>query len=84
MPGKSISLTLMLDNTRKRTTTPDSSTDGSSVSRKKLTHEDYTFGWVCSLKVKIPAALEMLDEEHEALPQQRADKKWVPPRQHCR
>jgi nucleoside phosphorylase len=36
-------------------------------------HEDYTVGWICPLEVEQIAALEMLDEEHERLPQQPAD-----------
>ncbi|KAJ0415891.1 purine and uridine phosphorylase [Aspergillus carlsbadensis] len=38
-----------------------------------FTHGDYTVGWVCPLEVELIAALEMLDEEHERLPQQPAD-----------
>jgi len=30
---------------------------------KKLSHEDYTVGWICPLEVEQIAALEMLDEE---------------------
>jgi nucleoside phosphorylase len=41
--------------------------------RKKLSHEDYTVGWICPLEVEQVAALEMLDKEHECLPQQFAD-----------
>jgi nucleoside phosphorylase len=41
--------------------------------RKKLSREDYTVGWICPLEVEQVAALEMLDEEHERLPQQLAD-----------
>jgi nucleoside phosphorylase len=40
---------------------------------KKLSHEDYTVGWICPLEVEQIAAMEMLDEEHERLPQQTAD-----------
>ena len=36
---------------------------------KKLAHDDYTVGWICPLEVEQIAALEMLDEEHERLPQ---------------
>ena len=43
------------------------------MSRKRLSHEDYTVGWICPLEVEQVAALEMLDEEHERLPQPRAD-----------
>jgi nucleoside phosphorylase len=45
----------------------------SSVSKRKLRHEDYTVGWICPLEVEQAAALEMLDEEHEPLPQPLAD-----------
>jgi hypothetical protein len=34
---------------------------------KKLSHEDYTVGWICPLEVEQIAAMEMLDEEHERL-----------------
>jgi nucleoside phosphorylase len=40
---------------------------------KKLTHGDYTVGWICPLEVEQIAALEMLDEGHERLPQASAD-----------
>ncbi|KAH6714520.1 hypothetical protein BKA61DRAFT_550129, partial [Leptodontidium sp. MPI-SDFR-AT-0119] len=40
---------------------------------KKLSHEDYTVGWICPLEVEQIAALEMLDEEHERLPQPAMD-----------
>jgi hypothetical protein len=40
---------------------------------KELSHEDYTVGWICPLEVEQIAAMEMLDEEHERLPQQTAD-----------
>jgi nucleoside phosphorylase len=40
---------------------------------KKLSHEDYTVGWICPLEVEQIAALEMLDEEHERLPQSQTD-----------
>lgn len=41
--------------------------------KKTLSYEDYTVGWICPLEVEQIAALEMLDEEHERLPQQPAD-----------
>jgi nucleoside phosphorylase len=41
--------------------------------KKKLSHEDYTIGWICPLAIEQIAALAMLDEEHEPLPQPRAD-----------
>jgi len=40
---------------------------------KKLTHDNYTVGWICLLEVEQIAALEMLDEEHERLPQALSD-----------
>ena len=43
------------------------------MSRKRLSHEEYTVGWICPLKVEKVAALEMLDEEHERLEQLPAD-----------
>lgn len=39
----------------------------------KLSHEDYVVGWICPLEVEQIAALEMLDEEHERLPQPATD-----------
>ncbi len=44
-----------------------------SLTRKSLSHDEYTVAWVCPLEVELIAALEMLDEEHERLPQQPAD-----------
>jgi len=41
--------------------------------RKKLSHGDYTVGWICPLEVEQVAALEMLDEEHERLPERSFD-----------
>ncbi|KAH3007717.1 hypothetical protein KXV73_008354, partial [Aspergillus fumigatus] len=43
------------------------------IQKKRFTHEDYTVGWVCPLEVELIAALEMLDEEHEPLPQPPTD-----------
>jgi nucleoside phosphorylase len=43
------------------------------MSRKRLSHEDYTVGWICPLEVEQVAALEMLDEDHERLPQSPVD-----------
>lgn len=40
---------------------------------KKLSHDDYTVGWICPLEVEQIAALEMLDDEHQSLPQLRSD-----------
>ncbi|KAH7142703.1 ankyrin repeat protein [Dactylonectria estremocensis] len=41
---------------------------------KKLSHDDYTVGWICPLEVEQIAALEMLDEEHVRLPQPPTDR----------
>src|SRR5271154_4952034 len=43
------------------------------MTTKKLSHEDYTVGWICPLEVEQVAALEMLDEKHERLPQPPTD-----------
>lgn len=40
---------------------------------KRLDHEDYTVGWICPLEVEQIAAMEMLDEEHDKLPQPLSD-----------
>jgi nucleoside phosphorylase len=45
----------------------------SVLAKRKLRHEDYTVAWICPLEVEQTAALEMLDEKHERLPQQPAD-----------
>lgn len=34
---------------------------------------DYTVGWVCALPIELTAAQEMLDEEHQDLPQNGED-----------
>lgn len=39
----------------------------------RLGPEEYTVGWVCPLEVEQVAALEMLDEEHDRLPQHLTD-----------
>lgn len=41
--------------------------------RTRLSHDDYKVGWICPLEVEQIAAMEMLDEEHESLPQSRRD-----------
>ena len=41
--------------------------------RRRLRHEEYTIGWVCALPVELAAAQEMLDEEHQDLPQNDND-----------
>jgi nucleoside phosphorylase len=35
--------------------------------------KDYTVGWVCALPIELAAVVEMLDEEHHGLPQDRND-----------
>ncbi|KAK2026468.1 kinesin light chain [Colletotrichum zoysiae] len=44
-----------------------------STARKKLTHDAYRIGRICPLQVELQAALAMLDEVHETLPQPRTD-----------
>ena len=41
--------------------------------KRNLRPEDYTVGWICPLEVEQIAAMEMLDDEHERLPQSSAD-----------
>lgn len=43
------------------------------MSRRLLDHDAYRVGWICPLEVEQIAAMEMLDEEHEPLPQKAAD-----------
>lgn len=38
-----------------------------------LTHDDYVVGWICPLEIEQIAALLMLDEHHERLPQNPID-----------
>ncbi|KAF5026384.1 hypothetical protein F66182_1512 [Fusarium sp. NRRL 66182] len=40
---------------------------------KRLNHRDYRVAWICPLEVEQVAAMEMLDEEHQSLPQPRMD-----------
>ncbi|KGQ07153.1 Nephrocystin-3 [Beauveria bassiana D1-5] len=40
---------------------------------KRLNRDDYEVAWICPLEVEQIAAMEMLDEEHETLPQPRGD-----------
>ncbi|KAF4543371.1 putative multiple ankyrin repeats single kh domain protein [Lasiodiplodia theobromae] len=47
--------------------------DDPEKAAKRLSHEDYTVGWICPLEVEQIAAQEMLDEEHERLPQPAND-----------
>jgi nucleoside phosphorylase len=44
-----------------------------STMSKKLSPQDYTVGWICPLEVEQIAALEMLDGEHQRLPQSSTD-----------
>lgn len=43
------------------------------IPKRKLTHDDYTIGLICPLVVEQIAAMEMLDVEHERLPQASTD-----------
>ncbi|CAD0018639.1 unnamed protein product [Aureobasidium pullulans] len=43
------------------------------AARRKLDHDDYLIGWICPLEVEQIAALRMLDELHERLPQHPVD-----------
>jgi hypothetical protein len=43
------------------------------MARRRLQPEDYTVGWICALPVELATAAEMLDEEHEDLPQSAND-----------
>ena len=45
----------------------------STKQQPRLTRKDYTIGWVCALPIELAAAQEMLDEEHEGLPQELND-----------
>ncbi|PIG87297.1 kinesin light chain [Aspergillus arachidicola] len=40
---------------------------------RRLSHHDYTLGWVCALPDELTAAQEMLDEEHQNLPSNHTD-----------
>ncbi|OHW93509.1 NB-ARC and TPR domain protein [Colletotrichum incanum] len=40
---------------------------------KKISRDEYKVAWICPLEVEQIAAMAMLDEEHEALPQSAAD-----------
>ncbi|KAF2966281.1 hypothetical protein GQX73_g7296 [Xylaria multiplex] len=44
-----------------------------SSNQKKPTNRDYDFGWVAALSIERAAALAMLDEEYEPLPQKEGD-----------
>ena len=39
----------------------------------RLRADEYTVGWVCALPIELAVATEMLDEEHESLPQDGND-----------
>ncbi|SCO53289.1 related to ankyrin 3 [Fusarium fujikuroi] len=41
--------------------------------RERLSHQDYTVGWICALDIEMTAAKVMLDDIHEALPTSRED-----------
>jgi ankyrin repeat protein/nucleoside phosphorylase len=43
------------------------------MTKRGLRTEDYTVGWVCALPIELAAATEMLDEEHQNLPQDGND-----------
>ncbi|KAG2414230.1 hypothetical protein HFD88_003421 [Aspergillus terreus] len=40
---------------------------------RRLSHHDYTVGWVCALPVELTAAQELLDEDHQDLPPNHND-----------
>lgn len=40
---------------------------------KEMKHEDYTVGWICALPTELAAAVAMLDERHDPLPQDSHD-----------
>ena len=44
-----------------------------SMDQKKLKHDDYTVAWICPIVVEQFAALAMLDERHQRLPQPEQD-----------
>ncbi|KAL4909572.1 hypothetical protein BDW74DRAFT_174775 [Aspergillus multicolor] len=39
----------------------------------RLSHDDYTVGWICALPIEMAAAQSLLDEVHECLPVARND-----------
>jgi nucleoside phosphorylase len=43
------------------------------MTQHRLRTQDYTVGWVCALPIELAAATEMLDEEHQDLPQDSND-----------
>jgi hypothetical protein len=61
-----------------RTAVPPPAQQQSQIERRqqpstKLTHSDYTVGWICALAIELAAARAMLDEQHDSLPQDRRD-----------
>jgi nucleoside phosphorylase len=45
----------------------------SMAASTRLSHEDYTVGWICALPLELAAAKTMLDENHSRLPQPPSD-----------
>jgi nucleoside phosphorylase len=43
------------------------------MTQRRLRIQDYTVGWICALPIELAAATEMLDEEHQDLPQDSND-----------
>src|SRR5271170_736931 len=43
------------------------------MTQHNLRIQDYTVGWVCALPIELAAATEMLDEEHQDVPQDGND-----------
>jgi len=43
------------------------------MTKRRLRVQEYTVGWVCALPIELAAATEMLDEEHQDLPQDGND-----------
>ncbi|KAF3941493.1 hypothetical protein ABW19_dt0200051 [Dactylella cylindrospora] len=41
--------------------------------KPRLSHEDYSIGWICALDIELTASLEMFDKEHETLDQPNGD-----------
>lgn len=39
----------------------------------KLSHDDYTVGWICALSLEMAAATAMLDSKHDTLPKVKND-----------
>jgi nucleoside phosphorylase len=38
------------------------------MARRRLTHHEYTVGWICALEIELKAACAILDEVHKTLP----------------